>query len=248
MPPRIAGRRLLQNGSAMASTQGWAMPLPLNACTAVFLTRGVGLTGRRPTLLMRPGGRVAQRESTPFTRVGSEVQSLSRPPATLQVSRKGARHAGDSPRPQEAIDALADALLADRPCRRSGLSASAGLSLPALSDNAISDRTLSDDAIPEQPAARQQSGLSKAEVQTLLRSEGYSRLGAIEADPNSVWVWQADAMKDGRRVRVGIDYRGNVLVISPEANRPCTAPGVNYGVGGLGVGAELSAASACPNP
>jgi hypothetical protein len=101
---------------------------------------------------------------------------------------------------------------------------------------------------PAEAAARQQSGLDKAEVQTLLRSEGYSRLGAIEADPNSVWVWQADAMKDGRRVRVGIDYRGNVLVISPEANRPCTAPGVNYGVGGLGVGAELSAASACPNP
>src|SRR5882762_6812196 len=28
-------------------------------------------------------GRVAQRESTPFTRVGSQVQSLSRPPAFL---------------------------------------------------------------------------------------------------------------------------------------------------------------------
>src|SRR5579883_3425426 len=151
MPPRIAGRRLLQNGSAMASTQGWAMPLPLNACTAAFLTRGVGLTGRRPTPLMRPGGRVAQRESTPFTRVGSEVQSLSRPPATLQVSRKGARHDGDSPRPQGAVDALADALLADRPCRRSGLGAGA----------AISDRTLSDDAIPEQPAAGRTAGQSR---------------------------------------------------------------------------------------
>ena len=29
---------------------------------------------------LRPGGRLAQRESTPFTRVGSQVQSLHRPP------------------------------------------------------------------------------------------------------------------------------------------------------------------------
>ena len=35
----------------------------------------------RPAKCGRLDGRVAQRESTPFTRVGSQVQSLSRPPA-----------------------------------------------------------------------------------------------------------------------------------------------------------------------
>src|SRR5258707_12215003 len=35
-------------------------------------------------------GRVAQRESTPFTRVGSQVQSLSRPPLFLKYLRPSA--------------------------------------------------------------------------------------------------------------------------------------------------------------
>ena len=38
------------------------------------------MTARRPTTYTGPSGRVAQRESTPFTREGSQVQSLSRPP------------------------------------------------------------------------------------------------------------------------------------------------------------------------
>lgn len=100
---------------------------------------------------------------------------------------------------------------------------------------------------PAEAAARQQSGLAETEVETLLRGKGYSRLNDVQADPNSVWVWQADAMKDGRHVRVGVDYRGNVLVISPEANRPCTSPGVNLGIGGLGAGTRLSTADVCAN-
>src|SRR4051812_42142665 len=47
-------------------------------------TGGSGLTGPGAPLIALPlrqrGGRVAQRESTPFTREGSQVQSLSRPP------------------------------------------------------------------------------------------------------------------------------------------------------------------------
>ena len=38
---------------------------------------------QRPANIAGLDGRVAQRESTPFTRVGSQVQSLSRPPALI---------------------------------------------------------------------------------------------------------------------------------------------------------------------
>lgn len=98
---------------------------------------------------------------------------------------------------------------------------------------------------PAEAAAQRQSGLSQSAVEALLQGQGYSRLNGIQADPGSIWVWQADAMKDGRPVRVGVDYRGNVLVIAPEANRPCTTPGVGFGFGGIAVGARRSAADSC---
>lgn len=98
---------------------------------------------------------------------------------------------------------------------------------------------------PAAAAARQQSGLSESDARTLLQNRGYTQLNEVRADPGSVWVWQADGIKDGRPVRVGIDYRGKVLTISPEGNRPCAAPGVDFGIGGLGVGARLSAVGSC---
>ena len=50
-------------------------PIEMGLHDRVDLDRG------RPLLRGRTAGRVAQRESTPFTREGSQVQSLSRPPA-----------------------------------------------------------------------------------------------------------------------------------------------------------------------
>src|SRR5690349_2644363 len=54
------------------------------------MSRPVALDLGRPRTLYRrlvlgscPGGRVAQRESIRFTREGSQVQSLSRPPSNL---------------------------------------------------------------------------------------------------------------------------------------------------------------------
>src|SRR5437764_19436 len=50
-------------------------------------------------------GRVAQRESTPFTRVGSQVQSLSRPPSKPEHSR-GFRGSADRAPPGMPISLL----------------------------------------------------------------------------------------------------------------------------------------------
>jgi periplasmic protein CpxP/Spy len=98
---------------------------------------------------------------------------------------------------------------------------------------------------PAARAAAQQSGINEAQAASLLQQKGYYRV-EMQADPNSVWVWQADAMKDGRPVRIGIDYRGNVLELSSSEARPCTSPGVRLGVAGsLGAGSQLQQADAC---
>ena len=42
-----------------------------------------------------------------------------------------------------------------------------------------------------------------------IEDHGYTGVGKLHKDQNS--IWQAEATKDGRRVRVGLDYRGNVV-------------------------------------
>jgi hypothetical protein len=100
-------------------------------------------------------------------------------------------------------------------------------------------------ADPSADAALRQSGLSEAQARTLLSDGGYAGISDLHAEPNSIWIWQADAMRNGRRVRLGIDYRGNVTQISPGLATPCTSPGVNLGVGGFRVGPSLSEVTGC---
>lgn len=97
---------------------------------------------------------------------------------------------------------------------------------------------------PAVGAAQRQSGVSEAQARTLLQQHGYASVNTLQAQPNSVWVWQADAMKNGRPIRIGIDYRGNVLELGATAT-PCNLPGLNPTTGGFGVGARLSEASRC---
>jgi hypothetical protein len=94
-------------------------------------------------------------------------------------------------------------------------------------------------------AAKQQSGLNEIQARTLLSNNGYAEITNVQPDPNSIWVWQAEAVKDGRSVRLGIDYRGKILVLSSGLPPPCETPGVNLGVGGFGVGRRLSDVSSC---
>src|SRR5439155_9564292 len=98
---------------------------------------------------------------------------------------------------------------------------------------------------PQEAAARQQSGLGQAEATSLIRSRGYTRLNEVHADPNSVWVWQADAVKNGRPVHLGIDHRGNLLETPTGLARPCTQPGAGFASGSIGVGSRLSEATNC---
>jgi len=89
------------------------------------------------------------------------------------------------------------------------------------------------------------SGLTDEQARTLLQQEGYTGISNLRAEPNSIWVWQADAMKDGRRVRLGVDYRGKLLELS-GGSRPCTSLGGGAGSGFVGApGARLSEASGC---
>lgn len=101
-------------------------------------------------------------------------------------------------------------------------------------------------ANPSEAAAQQQSGLSDTDARSLLQQQGYANVIDLHAEPNSVWVWQADAIKNGRRVRLGIDHRGNLLELGGSA-QPCVAPGAGSGPGPLGTGARISEASRCAN-
>jgi len=98
---------------------------------------------------------------------------------------------------------------------------------------------------PNSAAAQQQSGLSQPQATSLMTSQGYTRIGDVHADPNSIWVWQADAMKNGRPVRLGIDHKGTLVETSSGLARPCTQPGAGFATGSIGVGARLSEATSC---
>jgi len=97
---------------------------------------------------------------------------------------------------------------------------------------------------PGTSAAQRQSGFSEVQARSALQQQGYASVSTLEAQPNSVWVWQADAMKNGKRVRLGIDHRGNLLELGASAT-PCALPGLSPNVGGFGVGTRLSEASRC---
>lgn len=97
---------------------------------------------------------------------------------------------------------------------------------------------------PAVVAAQRQSGLTEVQARSLLQQQGYASVNTLRAQPNSIWVWQADVIKNGRPIRLGIDYRGNVLELGATA-APCNLPGLSPTTGGFGVGARLSDASRC---
>jgi hypothetical protein len=57
------------------------------------------------------------------------------------------------------------------------------------------------------------NSFTEGQARSRIEDRGYTNVSQLHKDQNS--IWQAEAMKDGRRVRVGLDFRGNVV----EENR-----------------------------
>jgi hypothetical protein len=57
------------------------------------------------------------------------------------------------------------------------------------------------------------NSFTEGQARRRIEDRGYSNVDQLHKDQNS--IWQAEATKDGRRVRVGVDFRGNVV----EENR-----------------------------
>jgi protein CpxP len=57
------------------------------------------------------------------------------------------------------------------------------------------------------------NSFTEGQARHRIEDRGYTNVDQLHKDQNS--IWQAEATKDGRRVRVGVDFRGNVV----EENR-----------------------------
>ena len=57
------------------------------------------------------------------------------------------------------------------------------------------------------------NSFTEGQARRRIEDRGYTNVDQLHKDQNS--IRQAEAMKDGRRVRVGVDFRGNVV----EENR-----------------------------
>lgn len=57
-----------------------------------------------------------------------------------------------------------------------------------------------------QPGA---NSFTEGQARQRIQDRGYTDVGQLHKDQHS--IWQAEAMKEGRRVRVGLDFRGNVV-------------------------------------
>ena len=57
------------------------------------------------------------------------------------------------------------------------------------------------------------NSFTEGQARRRIEDRGYTNVGQLHKDHNS--IWQAEATKDGRQVRVGVDFRGNVV----EENR-----------------------------
>jgi hypothetical protein len=165
------------------------------------------------------------RDQTSGTETGTELHAL--PPGPVDLNANVANPYANSPAPRKKPATLHnDESTNPYPAV-----------VPTQRHNAPAD--------PAGVTATRQSGLTDAQAKTILQQQGYTRIGDLQANPNSIWVWQADAIKNGQRVRLGIDYRGNLLELGSAAS-PCTGPQAGFGrPSPLGAGVRLSESSSC---
>ena len=53
------------------------------------------------------------------------------------------------------------------------------------------------------------NSFTEGQARRRIEDRGYTNVDQLHKDQNS--IWQAQAMHDGHQVRVGLDYRGNVV-------------------------------------
>lgn len=58
-------------------------------------------------------------------------------------------------------------------------------------------------------AAKGANSFTEAQARDRIAKAGYSNVTELVKNPNG--VWQGSATKDGARVLIGLDYRGNVI-------------------------------------
>jgi len=71
---------------------------------------------------------------------------------------------------------------------------------------------------PNANAPRSDAGLERGansftegQARRRIEDHGYTNVSQLHKDQNS--IWQAEAMKNGTRVKIGVDFRGNVAEI-----------------------------------
>jgi hypothetical protein len=63
------------------------------------------------------------------------------------------------------------------------------------------------------PSPRLESGASsftEAQVKSRLEAAGYTNVTELRKDEQG--IWRGKAMKDGRQVNVGVDFKGNIAI------------------------------------
>jgi hypothetical protein len=53
------------------------------------------------------------------------------------------------------------------------------------------------------------NSFTESEAKTRLQSHGYTNVGALSKDSQS--IWRGKAMKDGKSVDVAVDFQGNIV-------------------------------------
>jgi periplasmic protein CpxP/Spy len=86
------------------------------------------------------------------------------------------------------------------------------LALAAVAALFVSSGALAQQPAPL-PSPRLESGASsftEAQVKSRLEAAGYTNVTELRKDEQG--IWRGKAMKDGRQVNVGVDFKGNIAI------------------------------------
>jgi hypothetical protein len=83
-----------------------------------------------------------------------------------------------------------------------------GNSTPSPDPNAAANPAVQSGDMRSPSLAKGQNSFTKAEAKGRIEKAGYTDLTGLTKDSNG--LWQAQAMRDGQRVNVALDYKGTV--------------------------------------